>query len=73
MSCPVLVALCMTEQEFSELPRDEKKHKSVTFPWAHVLQSLRHYRKSQSFFPSVLNSTSSSGEDETEGQVEDSQ
>lgn len=62
----------MTDQEFSELPREGKKHKSVTFPWAHVPQSLRHYRKSQSFFPSVLNSASSSGEDETEGQTEDS-
>lgn len=62
----------MTDQEFSEMPREEKKHKSVTFPWACVPQSLRHYHKSQSFFPSVLNLTSSSGEDETEGQAEDS-
>lgn len=72
MSYPVLVGLCATDQEFSELPREGKKHKPVTFLWAHLPQSLRHDHKSQSFFPSVLNSTSSSGEDETEGQAEDS-
>lgn len=59
----------MTEQ-FSELPGEGKKQKSVTFLWAHVPQFLRRYGKSQSFLLSVLNSTSSSGEDETEGQAE---